>query len=86
MHFFVFVVPIKNNADVPASCPISAHLVVLCDDSLKMLGVFTPEVFYSKFVDDKGELDWSPFVHPQSRDKFALKVTIFIETFFKQFV
>ena len=43
-------------------------------------------VLDSGVVDNKCKLYWSPFVLPKARDKFALVVSVFIETFFKYLI
>ena len=48
-----------------------------------MSGMFLADVLDSKIVDDKGELDGAPLVLPESRDNFALEVSVFAKAFFR---
>ena len=45
--------------------------------------MFLANVLGAKIVDDEGELYWMPLVLPESRDKFSLGVSVFIEAFFE---
>ena len=48
-----------------------------------MAGMFLADVLDSEIVDDKGELDGAPLVLPESRDNFALEVSVFAKAFFE---
>ena len=51
-----------------------------------MEGMFFTDIFHAKIVDNKGELDWSPFVLPKAWYQLALVVTTFVETLLKQLI
>jgi hypothetical protein len=52
----------------------------------EMLGIFLPNVFYAKVVDNQDELYRSCVVFPKARYQFALLVTMFVQTFLEDFV
>ena len=52
----------------------------------EMDGVFFAYIFHPEVVHDQCELNWAPVVFPETWDQFALSVTVFIETFFEQFI
>ncbi len=41
-----------------------------------------PDVFYSEVVDDEREHDWARFVSPKAGHELALKVPMFVKSFF----
>ena len=41
--------------------------------------MFLADIFDAKIVDNKCELDWSPFVLPKAWDKLALIISSFVE-------
>jgi len=48
--------------------------------------VFFANMFHSKVIDDQCELDWVPFVAPESWYELALVIAPFVESFFQQFI
>ncbi len=48
--------------------------------------MFFANVFDAEIIDNQCELYWSCVVLPKSRYQFALLVSVFVETFFKEFV
>ena len=48
--------------------------------------MFFANIFHAEIVDNKGELDWSPFVLPKAWDQLALLVTAFVEALLKEFI
>jgi hypothetical protein len=51
-----------------------------------MFNVFFSDVFDAKVVYNECECYWSCCVLPKSRYQFALKVSLFVEAFFEEFV
>jgi hypothetical protein len=66
MHFSSHVVPFDGKSAISFAVPIVRTLIVLSNCVQEVLRVLLADVFYSKIVDDKGELDWARFVRPQS--------------------
>ncbi len=48
--------------------------------------MFFADVFHAKVIDNQCELYWSCVVFPKARYQLALLVSVFVETFFKEFV
>ena len=44
--------------------------------------MFIADLFHSEVVDYQCELDWAPFVTPESWDQLALVIPSFVELFF----
>jgi hypothetical protein len=45
-----------------------------------------PNVFYVEVVDFKTELYQLPFLGPEAGGKFALEISVFVESFFEEFL
>jgi hypothetical protein len=48
--------------------------------------MFFADVFHTKVIDNQCELFWSCVVFSKARYQLALLVSMFVETFFKEFV
>ncbi len=82
----VFVVPVQCDPDVLCSCPIAGEFVMFLDGVFEMLGVFLANVFHPKVVHNQCELYWPCVVFPKTGYQLALLVTVFVQTFFEEFV
>ena len=52
----------------------------------EMVGMFFSDVFYSKVVNNQRELYWPCVLSPKAGYQFALYVTVFVLSLFKEFV
>ena len=57
MHTSLGVIPVKVDANVPASRPVARDLVVLLEDTFEMFGVLFANVLDTEVIDDEAELD-----------------------------
>jgi hypothetical protein len=80
------VVPIQCYLDVSFACPVAPKFVVFFKCVLEMLSMFFADVFDAKIINKQCELYGSCVVLPKSGYQFALSVSMFVETFFKEFV
>ena len=48
--------------------------------------MFFADIFHPEVVDNQCELDWVPFVAPESWYQLALVIASFVESFFQQFI
>ena len=82
------VVPVQFDADVFLALPVCFEIVVRPDGVDEMLRVFLPDILYPEVVNYESELDWAPFMFPQSRYQLALIVVLIValrvETLFQQ--
>ncbi len=76
MHFSARVVPFDGKSAISFAVPIALTLIVLSYCVQEVLRIFLADVFYSKIVYDKGELDWVRLVQPQSGRCLALCVAV----------
>ncbi len=52
---------------------------------LEMLCMFFADVFHAEVINNQCELYWSCVVFPKARYQLALLVSLFVETFFKEY-
>ena len=57
---------------------------MLFDSVDKVVGVFFAYVLYSEIIDNKGEINRSPIVHPHTGWVLALMVSLTVETLLKE--
>ena len=62
----IVVVPVEGDPTVEGAGPVGGAFVVLVQGIGEVLCMFESFVFNAEVVDDKGELDWSPCVSPES--------------------
>ncbi len=86
MRLSFFVVPVQCDPDVSCSCPIACEFVMFLECVFEMLGVSLAKVFHPKVVHDQSELYWPCVMFPKAGYQFALLVTVFVQSFFKEFV
>ena len=86
VHLSTFIIPIEGNTDVSLAVPFCSNAVIVFQRRLEMEGMLFAEILPPEIVDNKGELDWSPFVLPKAWHELALVVTAFVESLLKQFV
>ena len=60
--------------------------VVFFEGLFEMECVFFADIFHSEVVDNQCDLDWAPFVAPESWYQLALVIASFVESFFQQFI
>ena len=53
---------------------------------LEMIGMFLTKVIYSKVVNNQCELYWLCAKFPKAGHQFALPISKFVQSFFKEFV
>ena len=80
------VVPFHVNANVSFPCPICGDFVVFFECVFEVICMFFSNIFYSEVIDHECELYWSCLVTPESWDEFALMISVFVESFFEEFV
>jgi hypothetical protein len=51
MNLILGAVPLQVNANVAFAFPVSSDFVVLAEYFVEMLGMFTPDIFYTKIID-----------------------------------
>ena len=51
-----------------------------------MEGMFFADIFHAEIVDNKGELDWFPFMLPKAWDQLALVVSAVVEVLLEQLI
>ena len=61
-------------------CPSQSTVIVWCS-----FMVFS-NVFYAEVIDYETELYRSPFVGPEAGGDFALEISMFVESLFKEFL
>ena len=76
MHFSARVVPFDGKSAISFAVPIARALIVLSYCVQEVLRISLANVFYSKIVYDKRELDGVRLVRPQSRRCLALCVAV----------
>ncbi len=86
MNLALVVVPIQFYSNVLFACPITHKFVVFFKCVLEMLYMFFANVFDAKVINNQCELYWSCLVFPKARYQLALLVSVFVETFFKEFI
>ena len=86
MHLSADVIPGQLDADVLFALPVGLDVVVSADGVDEMLGMLLPDILDSEVINYQSELDWAPFVEPESVDKGALVVPPRVETFLEQFL
>jgi hypothetical protein len=86
MHFLARVVPFDGESAVSFAIPIAQALIVFLYCVQEVLRIFPADLFYSKIVDDKGELDWARLVRPQSGRCLALCVAVVLELICQEFL
>jgi hypothetical protein len=77
------VIPIQCDDDVSSSVPFECDFVVFFEGLFEMECMFFAGIFHSEVVDYYCELDWAPFVTPESWDQLALVITYFVESSFQ---
>ena len=77
------VVPIKINSKVAFAAPVTGYFVVSLEGGHEMVGVCFADIFYAEIVDTEGENNRAPLVCPDTRDAFALTITLFVEALFE---
>jgi hypothetical protein len=81
VHLLVGIIPFDGKSAI--SLPYffeQAHIIFL-HHLYQVLGMFFPNVFYPKVVDDKRKSDWTPLTHPQPRHCFALGLAMLLQPF-----
>ncbi len=86
MNLALVVVPIQCYPDVPFACPITRKFVVFFNCVLEMLCMFFADAFHAKIIENQYELYWSCVVFPKARFQLDLSVSVFVESFFEEFV
>ena len=86
MDLTFFVVPSHVYSYVSGSRPIGLDLVVFLENVHEVVNMLFSDVFYAEVVYDKCERYWSRDVPPQTRHQFALKVSVFVEALFEEFI
>ena len=74
------------DAYVAIAGPISGDLVVLTKGLVEMFGMFAAYIFDTKIVHGQDKLDRTCCVAPQTRHQLTLKVSVLVESLFKQLV
>ena len=80
------VVPIQRDSNVPSSAPLYCHSVIFLNGVIEVYFVLFAHVFYSKIVDNKSELDWSPIVCQKPGDQFSLSSASLVESLFQKLI
>ena len=78
----IVVIPIEGNPNILAARPILGDFVMLFENTNQMHRMLFSNVFHSKIIDDKCERDRTSLVSPQARDRFALRVSMFVQPLF----
>jgi hypothetical protein len=86
MNLAFVVVLIQCYPDIPFACPITHKFVVFFKYVLEMLCMSFANIFHAKVINNQCELYWSCDVFPKTRYQLALLVSMFVETFFEEFV
>ena len=66
VHLSTLVILIEGNADVSLTVPFCSNAVLVFQRRLEIEGMFFADIFYAEILDNKGDLDWSPFVLPKA--------------------
>ena len=77
------IVPIKVDTKVEFVSPVTGDFVVSLEGGHEMVGVCFADIFYAEIVDTEGENNRAPLVCPDTRDAFALTITLFVEALFE---
>ena len=66
MELAALIIPAGVNVEVALSFPIMGDGVILIGDGHEVLRMLFTDIFYSKVVNAKRELDWSSGVCPET--------------------
>ncbi len=86
MILVLVVVPIQCYPGVLFACPNARKFVVFFKCVLEMLCMFFASIFHAKVIDNQCELYWACVVFPKATYQLAFLVSVFVETFFEEFV
>ncbi len=74
------------NADVSPTLPVGGDFIIEAENFVKMFSVFFAYVLDSKIIYSENESDRTRFVAPETRDKFALEVSMFVQALLEELV
>ncbi len=86
MNLALVVVPIQHYPNVLFACSIARKFVVLFKCVFEMLCMFFANRFHAKVINNQCELYGSCVMFSKARYQLALLVSVFVETFFEEFV
>ena len=74
MYLAAIIILVEVNSEVAISCPIMVDCVMLIEAVHEVLLMFFADIFYSKSINAKREVDWVSGVFPETGGKFTLPV------------
>jgi hypothetical protein len=82
----VFEIPFYGETNIFCCFTINCDVVILFQWANQVFCILFIVVFYRKVVNHQEEACWSGFVFSETMYYFALHVSMFGETFFKEFL
>jgi hypothetical protein len=86
VHLLAGIIPFDGKSAISFLFLLEQASIIFLHHLCQVLGVFFPNVFYPKAVNDKRKSDWTPLMHPQPRHCFALGVAMFLQPFCQEFL